>query len=89
MQKIANDKGVPVDAIRFENLPDDVALTEIFRTASRSVLTLENAVLLVPPMFREDPIGVVRVHTSQIAAWWTRTEPADVLPGPESGTPPA
>jgi hypothetical protein len=89
MEKIADDEGVSIDAIGFENLPDDVALTEIFRTASRSVLTLENAVLLVPPMFREDPIGVVRVHTSQIAAWWTRTEPADVPPGPESVTSPS
>jgi hypothetical protein len=71
MEEIAAEKGVSVDELKLDDLPDDMALTEIVRTGSRSVLTLENAVLLVPPMLREEPLGVVRIHTSQIAAWWT------------------
>ena len=70
MEQLASDRDVSLDDLKFDDLPDELALSEIHRFAYRSVLTLEHAELLAPPNWDQGAIGTLRVQMSQIGAWW-------------------
>lgn len=72
LEEFAQKRGVSARELRPDELPEDLAVTLASLRGPRSVLTLENAVMLIPPVFSELPVGIVRVHTSHVAAWWTQ-----------------
>ncbi|HEV7400825.1 MAG TPA: hypothetical protein VGN84_11225 [Solirubrobacterales bacterium] len=82
--RIAEEKDTDRDGLKLDDLPDDLALDDIavHPYPPLATLTLENAVILVLPFWREDPIGTVRIQISQIGAWWT-----DIGAGPEVSEP--
>jgi hypothetical protein len=70
IEEIAKELGVSMAEMDRDGLPADVAEIDEWLQGPRSVLTLENAELIAPPAFQPQQIGVMRVHTAQIAAWW-------------------
>ncbi len=71
LDRISDERDTDRDALLLDDLPDDVAEADIalHPAPARAALTLENAVLMTPPI-REDSIGIVRIPISQIGAWW-------------------
>jgi hypothetical protein len=83
LDQISDERDTERDSLLLDDLPDDVAETDIAFDPPplRTALTLENAVIITPP-FREDAIGIVRIAITQIGAWWLNADRADE-PEPE------
>lgn len=70
LDEVSDDRDTDRSALRLDDLPDDLAADNIELQPYRpAALTLDNAVLLTPPIGERD-LGVVRILVSQIGAWW-------------------
>jgi hypothetical protein len=70
LDKVSDDRDTDRSALRLDDLPDDLAADNVALQPYRpAALTLDNAVLLTPPIGERD-LGVVRILVSQIGAWW-------------------
>jgi hypothetical protein len=70
LDKVSDDRDTDRSALRLDDLPDDLAVDNVALQPYRpAALTLDNAVLLTPPIGERD-LDVVRILVSQIGAWW-------------------
>jgi hypothetical protein len=78
LDQISDERDTERDSLLLDDLPDDVAETDIALNPPplRAALTLENAVIITPPI-REDAIGTIRIATAQIDAWWLNADGPD------------
>jgi hypothetical protein len=73
--RLAEQKGIPWEELTFSDLTPELQLAEIARMTANAVLTLDNAVIQRP--INDQQLGRIRVHLSQIAAWWVTEPPGD------------
>lgn len=71
LERIADERDTDQAALLLDDLPDETAEVDIALNPApaRTVLSLDNAVLVTPPV-REEAIGIVRIPIAQIGAWW-------------------
>jgi hypothetical protein len=73
-ERLAEQKRVPIQELTFSDLTPELQLGEIAEMTAAAVLTLDNAALHKP--LQPQQLGRIRVHISQISAWWV-TDPQD------------
>lgn len=87
LEDLAKEKGIDWRDLELEDLPKDLAFSDAVQKPYRSAFAIENAVMLAPPMNREDSLGTIRVQVAQIEAWWLNGIADSDPPRPDTSDP--